>query len=243
MAHTMQPMGASMKAKSQPKILCVEDDPIMQLMLKDVVRSVGAELVLAASAHEAQERLAQDQFDLALLDRQLPDSDGLLLVQDIANSSGCAVVILSGLSDTRDKLLGIGLGAIEYLTKPINPLELSARIKSILTYTQHDAPEETQEVFDLPTLTFDARTRQLDVNGNVYFVAPTEARLLHSLLSKEGEVQHRDQLYEAACSRGWSHGDRTIDVLISRLRRKLAHAAVEIVTVHRTGYLLRRRVT
>lgn len=229
-----------MTERSLPKILCVEDDPIMQLMLKDVVGAAGAEFVLAGSVQEAREKLTESQFDMALLDRQLPDSDGLVLVQDIATSSGCAVVILSGLGDTRDKILGIGLGAIEYLTKPINPLELSARIKSILTTTRGSLSEALPEIFELPTLTFNAHTRQLEVAGTVQYLAPTEARLLHRLLSEEGEVQHRDQLYEAACSRCWSHGDRTIDVLISRLRRKLKRAAVEVITVHRTGYLLRR---
>ena len=88
---------------------------------------------------------------------------------------------------------------------------------------------------------FDPRSRRLAVHGNAAILAPAEARLLHALLLHHGEVQTRDQLSQFACAREWSPGDRTIDVLINRLRRRLAGSAAEIVTVHRTGYLLDTR--
>ncbi len=228
----------TLRAEHRKKILCVEDDPIMQLMLKDVVGTVGADCVVAGTTQEAEKWLDSDTFDLALLDRQLPDSDGLLLVQTIAKTSGCPVVILSGLGETRDKILGIGLGAIEYLTKPINPLELCGRIKNILTSTARVKHEDKTENFEVADLWFNTQTRQLNVGKKTHFLAPSEAKLLQIFLTHEGDVLHRDQLYEAACSRDWTPGDRTIDVLVSRLRRKLSQSSAEIVTVHGAGYLL-----
>lgn len=224
--------------RERKKILCVEDDPIMQLMLKDVMGNVGADCVVSGTTQDAEEQLKTDTFDLALLDRQLPDSDGLLLVQTIAKTSGCPVVVLSGMGETRDKILGIGLGAIEYLTKPINPLELCGRIKNILESTAGAEREEETEYFEYPDLTFNTQTRQLQVSGKTYSLAPSESKLLHTFLLHEGKALHRDQLYDAVCSREWTHGDRTIDVLVSRLRGKLVKSCAEIVTVHRTGYLL-----
>lgn len=208
----------------------------MQLMLKDVVGNIGAECLLAGSAQEAEYILEGAQVDLAILDRQLSDSDGLLLVQTISQTNGCPVMILSGMSDTRDKIMGIGLGATEYLTKPVNPLELCARIKSILSSKARPALQETAQIFSFPGFSFNAQTRRLDVEEDAYLLAPAEAKLLHRFLDHLGEVQHREQLYNAACSRDWTPGDRTIDVLVSRLRRKLADTEAEIVAVHRAGW-------
>ena len=110
------------------RVLCIEDDPIVQLMLRDVVGGAGAECSVVSSAREAEAKLSGGGFDLVLLDRKLPDSDGLLLLQSIKKSNNCPVVVLSAMDETRDKLLGLGLGAEEYITKPFNPLELSSRI-------------------------------------------------------------------------------------------------------------------
>ncbi|MGH1356531.1 MAG: response regulator transcription factor [Thalassovita sp.] len=227
-----------MRGGQRKKILCVEDDPIMQLMLKDVVGTVGADCVVVGTTQEAEERLNADRFDLTLLDRQLPDSDGLLLLQTIKKTSGCPVVVLSGMGETRDKILGIGLGAIEYLTKPVNPLELCGRIKNILTSTARVEQKERSEDFECADLCFNTQTRQLKAGKKTHFLAPSEAKLLQVFIAHEGDVLHRDQLYEAACSREWTPGDRTIDVLVSRLRRKLSGSSAEIVTVHGVGYLL-----
>lgn len=217
-------------------VLCIEDDPIVQLMLDDIVGGAGANCVVVGSAREAETQLADSTYDLVLLDRRLPDSDGLLLMQTIKASSDCPVIILSAMDDTRDKLLGIGLGAAEYVTKPFNPMELSTRIRQLLS-NNSDALD-AQEAFESNNLAFNPRTRRLDIGGASSFLAPAEARLLHALFSCAGEAQTRDELSQFACGRDWSPGDRTIDVLVNRLRGRLQGSSVEIVTVHRTGYLL-----
>lgn len=217
-------------------VLCIEDDPIVQLMLEDIVGGAGGTCVIAGTAREAERNLAKEQYGLVVLDRRLPDSDGLLLMQNIKDTSNCPVVILSAMDDTRDKILGIGLGAAEYVTKPFNPLELTSRIRQLLR--THAEPDQEKEVFEVSNLKFCVSSRQLEISGRSVILAPAEARILQSLLVNTGKVQTRDQLSQAASGRDWTPGDRTVDVLINRLRRHLTNAPVEVMTVHRTGYLL-----
>ncbi|MCV3273031.1 response regulator transcription factor [Roseobacter sinensis] len=217
-------------------VLCIEDDPIVQLMLDDIVGGAGGTCVIAGSAREAERHLAQEQYGLVVLDRRLPDSDGLLLMQNIKDSSNCPVIILSAMDDTRDRLLGIGLGAAEYVTKPFNPLELTSRIRQLLRARTED--DADKGVFETADLVFNPRSRQLEAGGQSTILAPAESRLLQALLTNAGEVQTRDQLSRAASGRDWTPGDRTIDVLINRLRRHLKNAPIEIKTVHRTGYFI-----
>lgn len=217
-------------------VLCIEDDPIVQLMLDDIVGGAGATPVIVGTAREAERHLSKDRFGLVVLDRRLPDSDGLLLMQQIKDSSNCPVIILSAMDDTRDKLLGIGLGAAEYVTKPFNALELSSRIRQLLrTRVVEDDTDATIEYADLR---FNARSRLLEIAQQSTILAPAESRMFQTLLAHAGAVQTRDQLSQAASGRDWIPGDRTVDVLINRLRRHLKHSAAQVVTVHRTGYLL-----
>lgn len=224
-------------AAARHRVLCIEDDPVIQLMLNDIVGNVGADCTLVGSARDAEHRLTQGKYDLVILDRRLPDSDGLLLMQTIKENSNCPVVVLSSMDETRDKLLGIGLGAAEYLTKPINPLELGSRIKHLLAPEDASQDPEQALVYEGDDYVFNALTRQLSSRTNTIFLAPAEARLLHRLLLTEGDVQTRDELSQFACGRDWTPGDRTVDVLVNRLRGHLSKTSIEIVTVHRSGYL------
>lgn len=217
-------------------VLCIEDDPIVQLMLDDIVSGAGGTCVIAGTAREAERHLAREHYGLVVLDRRLPDSDGLLLMQNIKDSSNCPVIILSAMDDTRDKILGIGLGAAEYVTKPFSPLELTSRIRQLLR--AHAESDQEKEVFEVSDLKFSVSSRQLEISDRSVILAPAESRILQALLASAGEVQTRDQLSRAGSGRDWTPGDRTVDVLINRLRRHLKNAPVEIMTVHRTGYLL-----
>lgn len=232
--HRVRPLTGAKKAT----VLCIDDDPIVQLMLEDIIAGAGADFVIVGSAREAEEVLADTHFDLVLLDRRLPDSDGLLLLHSIKSESDCPVIILSTMDKSRDKILGIGLGATEYVTKPFNPLELSSRIRQLLNARSHAANPAEHGIFEIAGMTFDPCSRRLDIDGHHVILAPAETRLLHALLLNEGQVQTRDQLSQFTCGREWSPGDRTVDVLINRLRGRIRSFPVEIVTVHRAGYLL-----
>ncbi|MDP5220201.1 response regulator transcription factor [Ruegeria sp. 2205SS24-7] len=235
---TTEILSARQSNTCKSKVLCIEDDPIVQLMLRDIVGTADAECCIVSSARDAEDQLANEQFDLVLLDRRLPDSDGLLLLQTIKQANDCPVMILSAMDETRDKLLGLGLGAEEYITKPFNPLELCSRIRQLLGATANMSSSPGHERFETAGMTFDPRSRRLEADGSAAILAPAEARLLHTLLLNAGEVRTRDELSQFVCAREWSPGDRTIDVLINRLRRYIKGLPAEITTVHRTGYML-----
>ncbi len=219
-------------------VLSVDDDPVVQLMLDDIVRSVGAEHCVAGSAREAEEMLEHSQFDLVLLDRKLPDSDGLLLLQAVKKSSNCPVIVLSTLDETRDKILGLGLGAAEYVTKPFNATELGDRIRSLLIRRNQERSASRAGPITAGKLFFEPNTRSMRIEDKEFYLPPAEARLLHALLLGIGKPQSRDDLSRSTSGRDWSPGDRTVDVLVARLRRRIPPDVAEIVTVHRLGYVL-----
>jgi len=219
-------------------VLCVEDDPVVQIALGDVIQRAGATHHAVASAREAEAHLERRTFDLIVLDRRLPDSDGLLLIQTIRRTSDCPVIVLSRMGDTQDRILGLGLGATEYVTKPFSPADLSSRIRFMLMDRARQRASDRSQPITRGRLSFLPVSRRLTINGAVVFLPPAEARLLLVLLENEGEVLTRDDLTQAACGRDWSPGDRTVDVLIARVRKRIPPDVAEIVTVHRTGYLM-----
>lgn len=225
------------RANNLGAVLCVEDDPVVQLMLRDIVRSVGGRYVSADSAREAEDRLAGAEFDLILLDRRLPDSDGLLLLQTIKRNSDCPVIVLSAMDETRDMILGLGLGATEYVTKPFSPAALGSRVRALLVERERSRNQVRTEPVTCGTLSLQPDTRTMRINGEEVFLPPAEARLLHAFLLGQGDPQSRDSLTRFACGRDWSPGDRTIDVLVARLRRRIPASVAQIVTVHRFGYV------
>lgn len=225
-------------ATAKWSVLCIDDDPVAQILLSEVVRTAGASYAAATSAREAERMLQRGSYDLILLDRRLPDGDGLLLLQTAREQIGCPVMVLSELSDARERQLGIGLGASEYLAKPINPVELSSRIRYALVGRDHARAAARAQPIRLGRLELIPSSRQLTIDGASVFLPPAEARLLEAFMETPEEVLSRDRLTRKTCGRDWSHGDRTVDVLIARLRRRLPAGAARIVTVHGTGYLL-----
>lgn len=219
-------------------VLCIDDDAVVQILLEEVVRLAGGGYHRAGTAREAEALLGARRFDLVLLDRRLPDSDGLLLIEAIRRRGDSPVIVLSEMDCPQDLQLGLGLGAEEYLTKPFNPAELSGRIRSLLERERRRRRKLHDRTLARGRLSFSPGTRRLEIDGQVSFLPPAEARMLRLLLEREGMPLSRDELTLAACNRDWSPGDRTADVLIARLRKKLPREIAKIVTVHRLGYVL-----
>jgi DNA-binding response OmpR family regulator len=219
-------------------VLCIDDDEVTQILLEEVVRLAGAVYHHARTAEEAKALLAGRGFDLVVLDRRLPDSDGLLLLELVQRRCDCPVIVLSQMGGPQDRQLGLGLGAMEYLTKPFNPAELSTRIRGLLEREWRRRDRDHLKPFVHGLLAYHPGERRLRVGENETYLPPAEARLLSLLLSHQGEVLSRDDLTLGACGRDWSPGDRTADVLVARLRQKLPNDLLKIVTVHRMGYAL-----
>lgn len=222
-------------------VLCIDDDEVVQILLEEVVRLAGANYSDARSAQQAKDLLATQRFDLILLDRRLPDSDGLLLIENIRQRGDCPVIVLSEMGCAQDRQLGLGLGAMEYLTKPFNPAELSVRIRFILERERRRQDRSRDAPITLGRLCFSPAARRLRIDTQETYLPPAESRMLHLLLLRQGEVLSRDDLILGACGRDWCPGDRTADVLIARLRKRLPGDIAEITTVHRLGYVLTAR--
>lgn len=230
------PPRRSHRPSKKAHILGIDDDPVVQIMLSDVLGRAGYDYQSARDAREAEEFVSANNFDLVLLDRRLPDSDGLLLIEKIRNRCGCPVIVLSAMDETRDKLLGLGLGAADYITKPFSPAELCSRVSRSLA-RRYPNVHLTEPVY-LDDISLVPATRMLTVKGMRSVLPPAETKVLQMLLENAGLPLSRNVLTNAVSGRDWVHGDRTVDVLISRLRRRLKRGAAKIVTLHGTGYTL-----
>jgi DNA-binding response OmpR family regulator len=217
-------------------ILLIDDDVLIQYMVEDVVKQMGHRFSCADSGEAARAALGAQLFDLVILDRRLPDTDGLLLAQMIQAKAKSPFIVLSSLGSANDQILGLGMGAADYICKPVEPAVLRARIEKQLEMQRGVADETMLEVG--VTLRLNIRTRRLSVAGRTEVLAPAETRLLICLIRGIGQPLERMQISKAICGREWCYGDRTVDVLVSRLRQRLRGSTVRITTVHGVGYIL-----
>ncbi len=206
----------------QARILIIEDESVTRELL---VALLGKEynVTAVADAAAALAKLKSAPFDLLILDLNLPDTDGLTLARQLGPRPGPAVIIVTSRSDDVDRIIGLELGADDYIVKPFNPRELVARVKAVLRRLHAAPPAETAAgpiVFNDWKL--DTTSRSLwDPRGQEVHLTRAEFDLLAVLASRAGRAQTRDQLLDAIAGRESAPFDRTIDVLIARLRRKL----------------------
>lgn len=220
----------------QADILLIDDDVLIQYMVEDVVTQMGHRFSFADNGESARAALSERSFHLVILDRRLPDTDGLLLTQVIQAKARSPFIVLSSLASANDQVLGLGMGAADYICKPVEPALLRARIAKQLDLHRGGADEAVLEVGE--TLRLNVRTRRLSVAGRTEVLSPAETRLLTCLIHGIGQPLDRMQISKAICGREWCYGDRTIDVLVSRLRQRLRGSTVAITTVHGVGYIL-----
>lgn len=221
---------------SSAEILLIDADAVIRYMVEDIVTQMGHIFCCAASGASARAMLNSRRFDLVIFERQLPDTDGLLLIPDINGKTRTPFIILSALSTANDQALGLGMGAVDYICKPVEPLTLRARIdKQLMANRNHTLAThlEITNVLQLNTL-----TRRLSLNGKIEILSPAKTRLLALMIRNLENPLNRMQISQAIFNREWVYGDRTVDVLISRLRQRLRDCSVQIVTVHGLGYML-----
>ncbi|WP_420346555.1 response regulator [Pelagibius sp.] len=230
----------ALRGRHPNRILVVDDDPVVQVLLRETLLAEGYDVSGAKSSEEAEQRLRQSPWDLVILDRRLPDADGLLLLQTVKEKSGCPVIILSVMDDQHDRTLGLGLGAQDYVAKPFSASEILLRIRNLLVARDVSLlPGRTQEIEHGPFRLVQT-TRRLTADGTTHQLTAAEARLLAVFLTHPGEVLDRTSLTRSICQREWSHNDRSIDVLVARLRKRIEtdpKSPEWIVTVHGAGYL------
>src|ERR1700704_1235337 len=219
------------------RILVVEDEANIASFVSAYLEKAGFVVDRAVNGAEAKEKAVSADPALILLDLNLPDMDGLEVCRAVRATSTVPILMLTARDDDVDKIVGLEVGADDYLTKPFNPRELVARIKSILRRsTQTARSSRPQEAaMEHGQLRIDAGRREVTVSGRQVQLAPKEFDLLWELLDHRGLVLTRDQLLERVWGYTFAGDTRTVDVHVRQLRRKLEDAS-PIVTVWGVGY-------
>lgn len=230
-----------------PRILVVDDDPLICRLLTRFLSSEGYHVETVSDGPSMWHRLQIDPFDLIILDLRLPyGDDGLSLARKLRRESDVALIMLTGMTKNIDKIIGLELGADDYVTKPFEPRELLARIRSVLrrstsSRTNSDIPEGWQEEISFSGWTLDYyRHRLTSPTGEPVVLTALEFELLAMFVRRPGRPLSRDQIAELIMNRQWGPDDRSIDVLVGKLRRKLnddPRAPHLIQTVRGVGYL------
>jgi two-component system OmpR family response regulator len=230
---------------TQDHVLVVDDDADIRDLLRDYLQKNGYRVTVAADGRAMWAAFNAARPDIVVLDVMLPGDDGLTLCRDLRARSQLPIIMLTARGEETDRIVGLELGADDYLPKPFNPRELIARIKSILrrtrTLPENLQPEEAQRLRFAGWM-LEVATRNLHSPARVVVpLSGTEFRLLRIFLAHPNRVLTRDQLIDLMLSRDATPFDRSIDVQVSRLRHRLDDNAAQpaiIKTVRGQGYVL-----
>jgi two-component system OmpR family response regulator len=243
------PTAAVEDAPPPEHILVVDDDPGLRDVIAEFLARHGFEVDTAADGREMERAMAKRRPDLVVLDLMLPGEDGLAICRRLARPEGPAVIMLSAMGEETDRIVGLELGADDYLAKPCNPRELLARVRAVMRRRREPRPPEESlgaacefAGWRLDLVRHELRSPQ----GVVVNLSSGEFSLLRAFVERPQRVLTRDQLLEFARGPQSDAFDRAIDVQISRLRRKLEESggAVELIrTVRSEGYIFTPRVT
>ena len=222
-------------SSATPNILVVEDEGSIASFVSLYLKNAGYSVRTAATGSEALAQVTAQMPGLIVLDLMLPDIDGIEVCKRIRQSSDLPILMLTARDEDIDKIIGLEVGADDYLTKPFNPRELVARIKSVLRRATPERQERESEVIVHGDLRVDAGRHEVHVGDEEIQLAPKEFDLLWELLDHRGLVLTRDQLLERVWGYTFAGDTRTVDVHVRQLRRKLGDAS-PIVTVWGVGY-------
>ncbi len=222
-------------AAAPASILVVEDESSIASFVSLYLKNAGFVVRTAATGNEGLASVRADAPTLIVLDLMLPDIDGIEVCRRIRTSSDVPILMLTARDEDVDKIIGLEVGADDYMTKPFNPRELVARVKSILRRATADRRLPETAVIEHGDLVVDAGRREARVAGEEVQLAPKEFDLLWELLDHRGLVLTRDQLLERVWGYTFAGDTRTVDVHVRQLRRKLGDAS-PIVTVWGVGY-------
>jgi two-component system, OmpR family, alkaline phosphatase synthesis response regulator PhoP len=220
---------------ARKRILVVEDEANIASFVAMYLKKAGFDVGIARNGGEALTKAAAESPSLVVLDLMLPDLDGIDVCRRIRQRSDVPILMLTARDDDVDKIIGLEVGADDYLTKPFNPRELVARVKSILRRSNQRTREPEGGSLGYGPLRIDSGRREVTVDGAEIQLAPKEFDLLWELLDHRGLVLTRDQLLERVWGYTFAGDTRTVDVHVGQLRRKLGNAC-PIVTVWGVGY-------
>ena len=219
------------------QILIIDDDKRLAGMVSDYLGEAGFRVAICATAREGEQRLKREPFDALVLDLMLPDADGLEVCRRIRAASDVPILMLTARGDAMDRVVGLELGADDYLPKPFEPRELLARLRAIL---RRRAGAASRNVLRFGRLEIDRDARRVTIDGEERTLTSYQFALLDALAGHAGRVMSRDALMDLTKGEPLEAFDRSVDVHISRVR-----AAIEddpkrprrIITVRGAGYV------
>jgi two-component system OmpR family response regulator len=218
-------------------ILVVDDEPKIATLARDYLEHAGFAVLVAGDGSTALTTIRQRRPDLVVLDLGLPGIDGLDLTRELRRDSSIPIVMLTARDDEFDKLLGLELGADDYLTKPFSPRELVARVRAVLR--RADRPPDSGETIRAGDVVLDVPRMRTEVAGTTVELTPTEFQLLATMAARPGRIFTRAQLLDALHGVTFESYERAIDSHIKNLRRKLEpdpRRPRYVLTVYGVGY-------
>jgi two-component system, OmpR family, alkaline phosphatase synthesis response regulator PhoP len=218
-------------------ILVVDDEPKIVTLARDYLEHAGFAVLTASDGPAALASVRQRRPDLVILDLGLPGLDGLDVTRELRRGSTIPIVMLTARDDELDKLLGLELGADDYLTKPFSPRELVARVRAVLR--RADRPPESAETIKTGDIVLDLPRMRAEVAGTVVDLTPTEFGLLATMAARPGRIFTRAQLLDALHGIAFDTYERAIDSHIKNLRRKVEpdpRRPRYVLTVYGVGY-------
>jgi len=235
-----------MSANDQPTVLVCDDETDLREMLQEYLQKRGYQVRLAGDAEGLRAEIGEAAPDLVILDINMPGEDGLSALRRLRTESDIPVVMLTAAGETIDKIVGLEMGADDYLAKPVDLRELEARIKAVLRRRAGPEVAASESSAAGPSVQFgefrlDLEAAKLsDADGEEVPLTAMEFRLLKLFAENKARVLNRDQILEQAHDRSWDPYDRSIDIRISRLRRKIEKNPQKptiIRTVRGIGYV------
>ncbi len=226
------------------RILIIDDDTELCELLSDYLGSEGFEIQTVNHGEQGAMQALTEEYALVILDVMLPGMNGFDVLRKIRETSKLPVIMLTARGDDIDRIVGLELGADDYLPKPFNPRELVARVRAIQRRTETSAPQSSTDLFSkevsVGDIVLSTLNRSVKRNGMLIELTSVEFTLLEVLLRQAGQVISREDLVAKALGRRLSAYDRSIDVHISALRKKLGHQyekTERIKTIRGIGYL------
>ncbi|WP_335876682.1 response regulator transcription factor [Anoxybacter fermentans] len=220
------------------KILVVDDDPNIRQLLQMTFQVEGYEVILAEDGKKALEQFKKNPVDLVVLDLMLPEIDGWQVCRKLREESDIPIIMLTAKDDEVDTILGLKLGADDYVTKPFSPRELLARVEAVLRRV-NQTDGNSKYILTYPGITIDQMKRQVKVDGKEVELSPKEFDILWELAHRPGQVYSREKLLDRVWGYDYFGTTRTVDVHIKRLRAKLEEVQPRynyIQTVWGVGY-------
>ena len=221
-------------------ILIVEDEDVTRFSLRSLFEAEGYQVYEAQDGESMETQLNQHNIDLVIMDINLPGRNGLLLARELTSNRELGLIFLTGRDSDIDKILGLEIGADDYLTKPFNPRELTIRARNILSRITNNSPKNISAQFKFNGWQLDGNSRQMtSPTGNVIPIPRGEFRALKLLIDNIGQIVTRQQLIKEMTGRELRPNDRTVDVTIRRLRKHFesCEQTPELInTIHGEGY-------